>query len=157
MELSEVSVDSLGLAKVASASESDDSHENDSMSEADKVAACSTPPPVGKKDWRAGAIKRPACSAELAHSETSSKSCKKPAASPGFSHASSKKPATVADDGPIHVETLSIGGGKVHIGSPWQPGGAQRERKVSDEVTSREEGETKKGGRHRENKCKGSQ
>ena len=122
VELSEVSVDSLGLAKVASASESDDSHENDSMSEADRVAACSTPPPVGKKDWRAGAIKRPACSAELAHSETSSKSCKKPAASPGFSHGGSKKPATVAHDGPIHVETLSIGGGKVQSYIQHRPG-----------------------------------
>lgn len=124
VELSEVSVDSFGLAKVASASESesDDSHENDSMSEADRVAACSTPPPVGKKEWRADAIKRPACAAELAHSETSSKKSKKPSASPGFSHKCSKKPATAAPDGPIHVETLSIGGGKVQSYIQHRPG-----------------------------------
>ena len=35
------------------------------------------------------------------------------------------------------------------------PDGAQRERRVSDEVTSREEGETMQGGRHRETKGKG--
>ena len=119
-ELSEVSVESLGLAKVASASESDDSHENDSMSEADRLAACSKPPPVGKKEWRTGAMKRPSCSSELAKNETSSKSCKKPSASRGFSDGSSKKPATEAD--PIHVETLGIGGGKVQSYIQHRPG-----------------------------------
>ena len=119
-ELSEVSVESLGLAKVASASESDDSRENESMSEADRLAACSKPPPVGKKEWRTGAMKRPYCSSEIAKNETSSKSCKKPSASRGFSDGSSKKPATEAD--PIHAETLRIGGGKVQSYIQHRPG-----------------------------------
>ena len=121
VELSEVSVDSLGLAKVASASESDDSHENDSMSETDRAAACSAPPPVGKKDWRNGAIKRPACSSELAKSETSSKSYKKPSASPEVASGGSKTPSTEGHGGPI-VETLSIGGGKVQSYIQHRPG-----------------------------------
>ena len=132
---SDVTVDSLGFPMMVATSpkchDGDESgyeelvdggeDEEEECTSLAKAALEGSPPPVLKKTWRAGAMKRP--SADLEPKESACLPKKKPSAKLEPKGACPEKDL-------IHQDSLSIGGGKVQSYIQHQPGPGKNKRLV---------------------------